>query len=237
MKRAIAVRYAPAMHLGGSIGRWLSCVLAAAAMMGCSFSNYQSAKMLPRGGTSVTGAFSFYSYDEGDGSADDEAIEIIASHGLTEQVELGGKLVWFTVEEGNAFNFLAVPKISLLPDRLALTIPAGMIVIEGMDDVDNAWMATPGLVFTQTLSPDFDLDVAAKPVFTFEDNFDDYNVAAAINIAIRLSPAGSAWALHPEFGLMYDDDSEGPSGDTGYFMQIGFAFTYEILPQGAAPAP
>src|SRR5678816_3733041 len=107
--------------------------VAAVSAAGCSYSSYQTAHMLPRGGMSVTGSINQYGYQTssgGGGGGDQAAIELMGNYGLNDKVEIGGKVGWF-FEDADPLDFLVVPKISLVPDKLALTIPAGLILAYG----------------------------------------------------------------------------------------------------------
>jgi len=206
------------------------------AQAGCAYSSYQSARMLPRGGTELAAAVTQYGF-QGEGGADEEAFEVMATHGVSDQLELGGKVTWFTIDNADTFDFLFVPKYSLIPDTLAVTVPAGLILVTGDSSNDNAWLLMPGLLYSRVLNEYFELHLAGKPVVEFSDNFDDYQISAAANIGIRLTPPGQRWALHPEVGIFWDEDF-GSDGNPDYGLAIGFAFVYLLGPDRAtAPAP
>ncbi|MGE3543656.1 MAG: hypothetical protein AB7L28_06980 [Kofleriaceae bacterium] len=206
-------------------------LVATLALGACSFSNYQSAKMLPRGGTNLTGAFSSYDYHSEGESPGETAIEVIGSHGVTDTVEIGGKLSWFSPEGDDLYNLFVIPKVSLVPDKLAVTIPAGMM-FSAADGFENLWVLAPTLVFTQQVHPNVDLDLAGKPYFMFADDFDESATAFAVNLGVRLRLPDTSFSFVPELGFMFDDDD--PDGtDGGYYMQIGFGFSYDFLPASA----
>ncbi|MGE0549239.1 MAG: hypothetical protein AB7O24_15480 [Kofleriaceae bacterium] len=210
-------------------------VLLATLVLGaCSFSNYQSARMLPRGGTNLTAAFTSYDYHEDGESPGEGAIEIMGSHGVSETVELGGKVSWFSPEGDDFFNLFVVPKMSLMPNKLAVSVPTGLL-ISGADDSETIWVTAPTLIFTQELHRNVDLDIAGKPYITIANDFDDAAMAFAFNLGVRLRIPDTAFSFMPEIGFMFDDDE--PEGtDGGYYMQIGFGFSYDFLPASAALA-
>jgi hypothetical protein len=204
-------------------------VLLLSAPAGCAYSNYQSAKMMPTGNTQLGVAISSYGY-QSDVSGDEEAIELFGSHAMSDKFEIGGKFVWFTIEDNQSFDFLVVPKYSLIPDKLALIVPAGLILVTGdggggTTETDNAWMVLPGVVYTLPLSEYFELDLSGKPALFFEDDFGDYNVGVAANVGVRVTPPGQRWAVFPEVGVMWDDDLD---NNDDYFLQFGLAFTWEL---------
>ena len=206
-----------------------------ASTYGCAWSSYQSAKTLPKGGASVTGAVSQYGY-HGDMGTDEEAFEAMGSYALTDQVELGGKLAYFSTQGVSAYNLLAAPKVGILPNQLAFTAPTGIILFtsdeEGVD-TENIWTTMPGVVFGIPINPSVEVDLAGKWVLQFADDFSDNNGAVAANAGVRFTLPTTTFSIMPELGFYYDNDELDTEGDTEYFMQIGFAFTYEILPPGA----
>ena len=198
-------------------------VMAVALSTGCSFSSFETARNLPRGGTSITGAIASYGYHSDQGGDSEIAFEAAVSHGLSEKVELGGKLAFFNIEDNKALNVLFTEKFSLAKDSVALTIPAGIILTDG----DNVWMVNPGVLATYPATKDFTIEGAAKLVINLQDDFGDSNTLIAANVGLRLSPGGNTtWGLQPEIGFAIDPNEE------GYFLQFGFGFVYNI---GARP--
>ena len=165
----------------------------------------------------------------------------MGAYGISDKFELGGKFTWMGEMGTDVFNFLVAPKISLIPEKLAVTAQTGLILVNSDGDtggeLNNAWLTMPGVVFTHSFSSMIDLTVNPKAVLTFSDNFDEYNVAGGVNLAVRLAPAGERWSVMPEVGFLYDDDTDGTLGG-GYFLQIGLGFSWQLGDLGpAAPAP
>src|SRR5690349_20381169 len=226
-------------------------LLAAVALgaSGCiSFSSYQSAKMLPQGGTSVGGAVNNYDFKSDEGGVSEEDFEVWASHALAENFELGGKFAFWPGDEGvRGYNLLVMPKVGIIPGVLAFTAPTGALIVTGEDmgdvtiESETSWMTQPGVVFSHAFSPIFELDLAGKIIWGFdEDDIADSNdFLYAANIGLRVTPPGRTWAVMPEIGVLFDEDNFGNEGTT-YVLQMSFAFTYDFLPAGAvatAPAP
>ena len=207
-----------------------------ATSYGCAWSSYQSAKTLPQGGTVVTGAVTQYGY-HGDMSTDEEAFELMGSHALTDQFELGAKLAYFSTEGVAAYNLLVAPKVGILPNQLAFTAPTGMILFSSDSDLgdqtENIWTTMPGVVFGIPINPSVEVDLAGKWVLQLADDFSENNGAVAANAGVRFTLPTTTLSIMPELGVYYDNDELDTEGDTEYFMQIGFAFSYEILPPGA----
>lgn len=217
------------------VGMFSTCVL----MAGCSFSSYQSAKMLPQGASQVGVAVNSYSYNVEGESPDDESIELMASHGISDQAEIGAKIAWFSEMDLDVINFLATPKFSITPNQLALVAQTGFILFSGEGDSENIWITMPGVVFTHQITDEFILDVTGKVVAMFSDDFDENNFAGAANVGFRFAPRGAAWSIGPEIGYMYDDDAaiddDGADIDNGYFLQFGLGFHYTFGAANAAP--
>jgi hypothetical protein len=210
------------------------CALALAS--GCATSSYQSAKMLQPGETRFTAALSNYQAHTDGGSSGEPAYELSASYGMNPTFEIGGKVSVVDHALANAYTLLAVPKFSIVPDEIAIVVPAGLAVLDTDEDSDHGYVIMPGLVYTRQLNPDFELDLTGQLVVGTNNDFDDSDQAIGANVGLQLSPGGAAWALHPEIGLLI------PFGDTAdsdvdYFLQFGFAFHYRFGGPGAEAAP
>jgi hypothetical protein len=219
--------------------RGVSCaaivaLVALSASAGCAFSSYQTAKMLPQGGTRVGAGISNYSYHVDGDSGDSTAFEFTGSHGLMPNFELGAKFGFFSEQDSQFYNLLLSPKLSLIPDVLALTAQTGIMFADA-DDADNIWLTMPGVIYTYALSDQAELDLTAKLMAQFADDFSENNFAGALNFGFRWTPPGHRFSLFPEIGFAYDDDALDEGGDTGYFIQFGFAFQFDFGPQAAPP--
>lgn len=202
-------------------------LLAAASALaaGCAFSSYQSARTVPAGSVTMGAAVNEYGIQADSGGGDTEGFEVMGSYGVTDRFELGGKFAFFSEMDVRGYDLLVTPKVVLVPEQLAFVAQSGVILIDGDNaDVDNGWLSMPGLVFSHQFVPDLGLDVTGKLVLGFSDNFDDYNVAGGANVSLRVTPGGSAWAIVPEVGIVYDDDAS----DSNYYSQFGLAFTYQL---------
>jgi hypothetical protein len=202
---------------------------------GCAYSSYQSAKIMPQGGTSVTGAVTQYGY-HGDMSQNETAFELMGSHAVTDAFELGGKFSFFSDEGVRSYNLLVAPKVGIIPAQLAFTAPTGMVLFTSEedigDDTENLWMTQPGLVFSVPFNPFVELDLAGKWVMMFSDDLSENNGAVAANAGVRFTLPNTTMSVMPEVGVLWDND-EYDTNETEYFLQIGFAFSYEFLPPGA----
>jgi hypothetical protein len=212
-----------------------SLVAALVVASGCAFSSYQTAKNLPAGNTRLGVAINQYGVQAEGGGGDTEGFEAMGAYGISDQFELGGKVAYMSEEGADIFNVLLTPKIAITPGVLAVVAQTGMVIVsadEDDDELNNAWLTMPGIVYTHQFNQDLGLDVTAKVIAAFQDDFDDYNLGGGANIGVRITPGGSRWAIVPEFGFMYDDDAD--DLDVDWFSQFGLAFTYEL---GPAPPP
>ena len=214
-------------------GIWLTAFVVVSLSAGCAFSSFQSAKMLPQGGTRLGVGIVNYRLEGTDPSGDTSAIEATGSHGLMPNFELGGKLAYFSQGGVNFYNLLLSPKISIIPDVLAVTAQSGLMISDE-DDVETAWLTMPGIVYTYPLHPQVDLHSAVKLVAAFADDFDDSNFAGAANVGIQWTPAGQRFSVFPEIGFAYDDDAF-DGDDNGVFVQIGFAIQIDFGPRAEPP--
>lgn len=214
--------------------------------VGClSTSSYQTAKMLPVGATRVSAAVNNYEGTASDPDGDsqshgEDAFEAMVSHGVTEQLELGGKLAFINAQ-ANIFHLLAVPKLSLVPDKVALVAPTGVSIMgdadvdgDGMTDDEGGhfYESLPGVVFSQGLNQYFELTGAAQLIWLINDEFDDSEFWTGLNIGVRLRPPGAAWAIQPEIGFTTPITNRDDNLD--YILQYGLAFHYDF--GGAAGA-
>lgn len=209
--------------------------LSLAGAAGCAQSSYQTARMLPQGGTRLSAALSSYSAYTSEGNSGKNAFEVMGSHGMNEKIELGGKLSYLDSgfsETGKFITLLAVPKVSLIDEELALAVPTG-VLFNTAEGSDNAFETMPGVVYTRPLTPEFELDAAGQLVIATNDSFDELEVYPAGNLGVQFSPPGASWALHPELGVLI------PTGEAAdmldYVVQFGIAFHYKL--GAAAPVP
>jgi hypothetical protein len=209
-------------------------LVALSASVGCAYSSYQTAKMLAPGGTRLGGAISNYRYEGSDDSGATTALEANGSYGVTDKIEVGGKLAFFSEGGGEFYNLFVSPKFSIIPNTLAVTAQTG-IMFSGEDGFENAWLTMPGIIYSLPVNPNVEVNFCGKLLAAFSDDFSENNFAGAANIGVRLTPPGYRVSIFPEIGVMYDDDAADGGDDTGYFLQFGLGFAFELGPSNDPP--
>ncbi len=180
-----------------------------------SFSTYQSPRVLPPGRTGVTFAFTNVTiHDAGDDSQ--ESLDVMVRRGITRRVDAGVKYSLFAFNQGDAYHvFLADAKLSLLPGRLSVALPAGAVLVSGEVDL---WQAHPMVIFAQRLGDDAELDLAARAIVMTSDG--SWEVLAAGSLGVRLGPDGEGFAIHPEVSVLVWP------GESGYAIAFGAAASF-----------
>lgn len=191
----------------------LAAALLAAACT--SFTTYQSPRVLPKGRTGVTFAFTnVTTYD--DGSDSQESLDVMVRHGLHRRVDAGLKYSLFAFNQGDTIQvFLADAKVSLVPGRLSAAMPIGAVVWNG--DLDF-WQAHPMLLFAQPLADDVELDLAARGVIVTAGG--DWELLTAASAGLRLGPDDEGFAIHPEVSVLVWP------GESGYALAFGAAASF-----------
>ena len=149
-----------------------------------------------------------------------------------ETFELGGRLSYYPVEEQDSVLLMVQPKLGIMPRKLAVILPAGLV----LTDEDHGWELTPGVLYTHFFTPNVSLETAGKLLIAIQDDFGDSNTLVGANVGMRFVPNGGRWGLQPEFGFYIDPNEDGA------FTQLGVAFVYELGPRdpdrmGPPPGP
>jgi len=209
------------------LGAWgaAAVLLIAALQAGCGMSSYQTARNLPRGATSLTAAVNSNSYwltvDGDTHSTARNSFDAMASHGISETFEMGGRVSYYPVEDQDSVLLMAQPKLGIMPRKLAVILPAGIVLA----DDGHGWELTPGVLYTHFFTPNVSLETAGKLLIAINDDFDDSNTLVGANVGMRFVPNGGRWGLQPEFGFYIDPNEDGA------FTQLGIAFVYELGPR------
>jgi len=189
-------------------------VLSGLLFQGCApvFSELQSARLVGKNNLELTPAYSTVSASsEGETAGLQNELGLVAAYGVTPKMDFRMRYhyVWLKDDDFSAnVNILAFgPKISLLENKIALSLPAGVAFGEGVMD---SWEFQPSLLFTlPAVDNKLDVTLAPKYIFTFCEECDDY---FAINFGLAFSNDLSSWAIRPEYGLLYDFGEEGHIG-------------------------
>lgn len=110
------------------------------------------------------------------------------------------------------------PKVSFIKDKLAMSLPIGTAVGDGVTD---SWQFQPSLLGTLPVIKDkIDFTVAPKFVVQFCDECDNF---FAVNTGLSFSKDLSKWALRTEYGrLFYGKEQGGASHfSVGFSVNLG----------------
>jgi hypothetical protein len=126
--------------------------------------------------------------------------------------ESGGKF-------GDGISLIGVgPKISFIKDKLAMSLPIGTALGDGVTD---SWQFQPSLLGTLPVIKDkIDFTVAPKYVVQFCEECDNF---LAFNTGLSFSKDLSKWALRTEYGrLFYGKEQGGASHfSVGFSVNLG----------------
>jgi len=186
------------------------------------FSELQSARMVGKSQFELTPMFSSVSGSDND---DKEHLQneygLQAIIGLSEKVDFRVRTEVITYEGGDYSDWGAIigfgPKVSLIKDKLAVSLPLGTSLNEGFM---NDWEFQPALLLTwPAITDKLDITLSPKYIWTF---CEDCQNLAAVNIGLAISTDLTKWALRPEYGRLYDFGEPGHAGQ----FSIGFSRTF-----------
>ncbi|MET0551695.1 MAG: hypothetical protein ABW221_01565 [Vicinamibacteria bacterium] len=170
------------------------------------FSDLQSARMLPKGAVEVTahGTSTWF--------GDDDESEHVQNHfgvqlgtGVTERVEVRARYERILVGDDGSANLLAIgPKIGLVEDRLALSVPVAL-AFSGDEDAEGTTVHTqPGLIATFPVSDVVELNPSVKYTIPIDD--EDGFRGLSLNLGLGLGPRSGKWVVRPEAGVLFGPD-------------------------------
>ncbi len=195
---------------------WFTTMVILALFTGCApvFSDLQSARTLGSGQVELTPY-----YTNTGKESDSKGINHIGTNfgiGLNENIDIRGKIdrSWMEGEENTGFTVVGLgPKFSLIPNRIALFIPAGRAF---GNDAGNTWQMQPTVFLTQPIIPE-KLELTLSPKYLL-NLCQDCGGNFATNIGISGSKDFSKMAWRAEYGRII-----GNGGGLGQFS-IGISF-------------
>lgn len=185
-------------------------------LVSCSpvFSDLQSARTVGQGRVEVTPHYTSASVSDGESSESIQRhIGLQAAIGITPRFDIRIRYENAWLEGagfGDGISILAVgPKVSLLENHIALSVPMGRALGEGTLE---SWQIHPTLILSLPAIPD-KIDVTLAPKYLMRlcgecENF------IAVNMGLAISSNLRNWAIRPEFGLLYNP------GEPGHFAQF-----------------
>jgi hypothetical protein len=180
---------------------------------GCApvFSDFQSAKLVGPERVEVTPtASSVYASGKNSGHVQNEyGLEV--GSGVLERLDLRARYV--RVEGVNVFGF--GPKVSLVKDKVAVSVPVGFAF---GNDVDSAksWAVHPTVLLTDTVNPHVELNATLKGLIPLSKGGGDTLVAVTVGAGFGNL---ERWVIRPELGFLFDP------GQSGHFTHLGVGLT------------
>lgn len=206
---------------------WAALAAALLACSGCySFSSYQTAHTLQPGEISITPSVSRFqfTYQRSKPEDGDWTVELQARAGLGRNFDCGLKVSRIFLEDG--YEFVAIdPKVALVPDRVAFSMPVGTFIIR---DLDDKIQIHPTLIFSAPSKGNHsEIAFAAKALIFLDRSASGQRSSAgtksllAFDLGARFSTDLNTWAVHPEIGVLFDPDLDGPifQGGVGVYVK------------------
>lgn len=222
----------------GSILFLVTCLLASCAI---PFSDFQTAKTVGKGKVEFSPFYSMYfgnpQYLEESENLDLDLyvlpmalVGLNVDFGLTEQMDLRTTLSTCFYET----TLGLAPKYSLVKDRLALSVPLGIVFnVDGnsmvyddndmyYDEAFRTYYIQPTLLATFPVNDIMDFTVSPKAIL-YTSGSVWQNPKLAMNFGINLHTRNDRFSFRPEFGLATPLDY--PFGPATYFhLGLGLAF-------------
>jgi hypothetical protein len=192
-------------------------ILMSMLFQNCSpvFSELQGARTVGEGNVEFTPSYSTVSgVSEGESEKLQNQMGIHAAFGVSPTVDIRARYEYVWLEDVNTSVLALGPKIGIVKDKVAFSLPVGRALGEGTSD---SWQIHPTVLLTLPAVKDkLDINLSPKYLITFCEECGDY---FAVNLGLAISSDLNQWAIRPEYGLLYD---LGESGHVGQFS-IGFS--------------
>ena len=194
-----------------------------AAACAAPFAEMQSARLAGRGKVEVT---PFYSHmdiaDDGETAKLQDVFGMHLATGITERLDLRARLERVVVNDAEGVDFSVTvlglgPKLSLIPDQLALHLPVGFAFGSDIDE-SQTWQFHPSVIGTIPVVQTAEFNGSFKLLIPISDAGENNDVLLALNLGLGIGPDRSRWAIRPEVGFLRNP---GESGTIRHFS-IGF---------------
>ena len=174
------------------------------------FSELQDARTAGKGNIEMTTAFGTTRYaEEGDGDKAQNQFGIQAAYGVTPSFDIRARFEHVWLESENVSVIGIGPKLSLMKDHIAFSLPVGRALGEGSTDT---WQLHPTLLFSLPLKKNIiDLNLSTKYLYSFCEECEGL---VAFNMGLSISNNLNTWAIRPEYGLLYNP------GEVGHYSQF-----------------
>lgn len=188
------------------------------------FSEMQSARTVGKGNAEFTPSFSSVSFTE---SGESEGVQnhfgLQAAVGLMPRFDLRMRYEYIWAKDdpdafGDGVNVIGLgPKVSLIEDVLAFSMPIGTAFGDLVDDSGDYWEIQPTFIVSAPLARDkVELNLAPKYLMLLCNECDDL---FALNMGMAFSSDLNKWAFRPEYGMLFNP------GESGHFGQFSVGFS------------
>ena len=205
----------------------------------CMNTNFDTAKMLQKGNTEIGGSFSHYiASNHGESNDFGNNIGLRVGYGFTDKFNMRLTYDKFIPPGNNlggeSYSALSMtPKISLVQNKLALTLPVGLGFYSNDEgDSESRWVISPAVLYTSTAQTNkFDLTGSFRVIKYFPKQKDsDQGITSdallGFNIGAGFSNDLNVWAVRPEVGLIINPNESG----TVWTLGIGFQYIFGYQP-------
>jgi hypothetical protein len=180
---------------------------------------FQDARLVGKGRVEVMPNVSAIGVaDEGESAhvANNFGVHVIA--GVHERVDLGfGFARMQVVDEDEGVNLMGFgAKAGLVKDRVALAIPFGFAVGEGVD-IGDSFQFHPAVLFTAPISPRVDFNPAVKVLISSCEGCD---VLLGFNLGLGIKTPNQRVNVRPEFALVVNPGESGVVWSFGVGVSI-----------------
>jgi hypothetical protein len=160
-----------------------------------TFTDFQSAKTVGKGNLEVAPSLSAtYTKDLR-----------FATLGLNVDYGMTDRFDWRLSFAGSGIANLVslAPKVSVIPDRFALTLPAGLFWVQSNLASEKVYVLQPTLLLTCPIKEGVDLTFAPKLIYLKNENRTWMKPVLASNVGLSIHHPGSNLTYRPELGCSF----------------------------------
>lgn len=192
--------------------------------IGCTspFSDLQSAHVLDKGETELTGHYSSVSFtNDGNRERIQASFGVQAAIGVDGDADFRMRYERIQLEDGNsAINvFGAGPKMVIVEDRVAFLLPFGFAFGENIS-TSETWETHPTFLFSSSPITWLEVNASAKALFRLSSAAGIPRLA--FNLGFGIGPDPRRVVLRPEIGFMFDP------GGNGYYSHLSVGVTFAL---------
>jgi hypothetical protein len=189
--------------------------VASFVLSGCApvFSDLQSAKLVGKGEYEFTPSVTEINFsNEGESEKIQTHMGLQAAYGLFEDTDIRIRYERITMDLDGpdewVCNVIGIgPKIELTKDRSAFYLPVGFAYGDNIAETSKTWEIHPTLLFTIPMGDNLEINPSAKALMPLSS--DNSDILFALNLGAGLSTDHDKWVIRPEFGYLFNPDSDG----------------------------